>query len=169
MASTNTTQRTFTKFFQLRELPVATIAFPCQDSAGVVQKCNYFNISIAPLAQAAITNPSPVIFISPSSGNITVASSLDYTNNALVTGASSLAAGAASPFGISLLVTSGISQYEYLCLPNEFFNSVRLVPFSLNPGGVAGNNAYTVCITYGVVDPFNNLRATDKYLYTKGS
>lgn len=171
MASTTLSQKTFTKFFQLRESPlVTTISIFCQDSAGATINCNYFSISISPLASTAVTSPCPVIFVSPSgiSGRMDVVNPLIYNNNTLVTGLSSLTAGQPSPLGVSLLLTSGVTQYEYLCLPNESFSKISLLPIPTNPVGIVGNNAFNICVTYGIVLPFNDLRAADKNLYTKG-
>lgn len=164
MASTTVCQRTFSKFFFNRETPTNTDV-RCLDSGGNTLNCNYFSVSISPAAGNTATLPSPGIFLSPFSGNISVTNSL--TNATFGTSISSTSEGSLSPLGVSLLVTSGISQYEYLCLPNEYFNIIRLVAFTPAPAGVI--LAFNVTLTYGIVEPFNNLRATDKYLYTKGS
>jgi hypothetical protein len=164
MASTTLCQRTFSKTIYNRETPTNTDV-RCLDSGGNTINCNYFSVSIAPASSVTATVPSPAIFLHPFSGNINVVT--PFTNANFGTQISSTAAGSLSPLGVSLLVTSGVSKYEYLCLPNEYFNTIRLIGYAPSPAGVL--LAYNVCLTYGIVLPFNDLRAADKNLYTKGN
>jgi hypothetical protein len=164
MASTTVCQRTFSKNFLSRELPTATPEIRCFDSSGNTINCNYFSVSISTASGTTATNPSPVVFVSPHSGTISITNALSSTTFA--TAVSSLTAGSLSPLGVCLLVTSGVSTYEYLCLPNESFNSIRLLPFTQNPAGT--NNAFNITLTYGVVTPFNPIKAKDRYQYDLG-
>lgn len=165
MSSTQLSQRTFSKSVLVREQPTATFNIQCYDSSGKTINCNYFSVNIAAVSGLVTPAASPFVAVSPFSGTITSVTPLSHT--AALTSISSLTA--SSPLGVGLLISSGVTNnYEYLCLPTENFNAIRVVSWTPNPV-IAGNNlAYAVNITYGVVIPFNPIEAKDRYQYDLG-
>jgi hypothetical protein len=152
MASVTLCQRTFSK---LIFVPTNTsgLELTCTDSSGNTINCNYVHVQFSPSAIAAGQNAT--LFIEPS-GN------LSYTQNVSSIANTSLSAATGSGAGGFVLVGAfgEASSYEYVCLPTESFNKIILR--NIHMGG-------SVAITFGLVTSINNLRLSDKYLYTKGS
>lgn len=166
MSSPQLSQRTFSKSVLVREQPTATFNIQCYDSSGQTINCNYFSVNIAAVSGLVTPAASPFVAVSPINGTITSVTPLSHITAS--TTVSSLTA--SSPLGVGLLISSGVTNnYEYLCLPTENFNVIRVVAWTPNPVIPGNNFAYAVNITYGIVQPFNSEKLEDRYTYNLGS
>lgn len=154
MASVTLCQRTFSKAVFI---PTNTsgLELICTDTSGNTINCNYVYVQFSP---SAVPSNQPIVLIVEPSGNLSYAANLSSLTNTTLSGVGAATSGAGG--FILASVFGDVSTYEYICLPTESFN--KIIFRNISMGGVAA-------VTFGLVTSINNLRLSDKYLYTRGS